>query len=228
VADETRAGERLGEEPGGREEAVDERETSLERLLHGADGEFRETVEVDMLTFSELRRDERNAVDAQFGSLFHEPLDAVGILGGSDGEMEIVRARMRIGEPFDDVGETIGLAYRDEAGAAERAGAVGEEQLVADRETEGTETVTSLVAREFHFVVVDIRGKKQLHYNNVYKPRCKGTTFLWNSVLIFFIWLIDRRLTGNKQVLLISFILQLKGLLYFCSTFYEAKSDISS
>ena len=59
----------------------------MEGLLHGADGDFVESGEVDAWAFGVVCEEDGDFVDADFDGFFDEPFDAVGVFGWSDGDV---------------------------------------------------------------------------------------------------------------------------------------------
>ena len=69
---------------------VDDRQMALKGLLHGADGDFLEAAAVDVSALGVVGYEWCYLVDANFDGFLDKPLNAVGVLGGGDGKMEVV------------------------------------------------------------------------------------------------------------------------------------------
>ncbi len=104
---------------------VDDGQVTLERLLHGADCDFLEAAAVEACALGVVGYERSDFVDAYFDSFLDEPLDAVGVLCGCDGDVEAVGSAMRLEvamRDLDGAGRRVG---REDGGGGECAFAVG-------------------------------------------------------------------------------------------------------
>ena len=158
-------GEGLGNEPVEGRHAIQDGERGLERLLHGRYEDLLHTLGLHHTALREAAVEEGKLVEAYLGGFLGKPLDAVHILRGCHGEVQVSlpQGLGRVG--LHDAYVAALAADHINLGTIERALAIGEHHLVAFGKAQHTESVSSLILGQLKRSS-NVGGIKQKHLFN--------------------------------------------------------------
>jgi hypothetical protein len=112
------------------EVVFDKREHRFYRLLHSADGDFFQAIGFDKTALGVFTVHEADLVHTEFGGFFDEPLNAIGIFGGGDGDVYVEIFLWRFIPVVYFKEALAGVGFRDD-GIVKKTKAIGDVDRVA-------------------------------------------------------------------------------------------------
>ena len=139
------------------------RDAGLEGLLGGRKGDAVCPVGLINLALGAVSDEGDDAVHAQFGGLFHEPLEAVVVLGGAAAYGEVVGVGVPIGLTLQDLGLGALGAVVGEAAVVERAFPVDDVDFISRAMPQDADAVAAFLGIQTAVAAAYLMCKKQFH-----------------------------------------------------------------